>query len=409
MVKHIVIIGGGAAGLQAGIVASENGNRVTILEHNEKVGKKLFITGKGRCNLTNNRDILDFFDQIPRNSRFLYSALYGFTNEQLCEQMHQWGVPTKVERGERIFPTSDKSSDVISAFSRQLRRNGVAIRLNSEVTHIHYENDAVQSVQLSTGEEIKADRVIVACGGASYPRTGSTDDGYRFARECGHHVTKIMPSLVPIQTAEEWPKQAQGLSLRNVGLTVKEGNRIVYQEQGEMLFTHFGVSGPLVLSCSAHITKPQDALLSIDLKPALSVEKLQKRLQREIESNGKRHYKTLLQELLPTKLIPIFVELSGVEANKQSANLTRAERDTIVDTLKNLDMHIDSFRPIEEAIITRGGVDVKEINPSTMESKRVKGLYFAGEVIDVDAYTGGFNLQIAFSTGYLAGRSAREE
>ena len=403
--QNVVVVGGGPAGMMSAVQAARRGLNVTILEHNEKLGKKLFISGKGRCNITNDADILDFFQQIPRNPKFLYSALYGFTNDQLCALLHEWGVPTKVERGGRVFPCSDKSSDVIAAFSRQLRKWNVQTQFRAHVTDILHADGKVLGVRLQNKQEIAADAVVIACGGMSYPQTGSIGNGYTLAKACGHTMTEIRPSLVPVQTAEAWPAQAQGLSLRNVKLTAFEGKQIVFQEQGEMLFTHYGVSGPLVLSCSAHIQKPENTVLSIDLKPALSVEKLDARIRREIESNGKRHYQNMLVELLPSKLIPIFVQVSAIPFDKRAADLNRADREMIVFLLKNMRMSIKAFRPIAEAIVTRGGVDVKEVNPSTMESKKMQGLYFAGEVLDVDAYTGGFNLQIACSTGYLAGQS----
>lgn len=406
MKKQIIVIGGGPAGMMAAYQAAKNNASVILLEQNEKLGKKLFITGKGRCNVTNDSPIEDFFAQIPRNPKFLYSALYGFSNDQLRILLEQWGVSTKVERGERVFPVSDKSSDVIRAFSEALRREQVRVRLQMSVESLVCKDGKIQGVRLHTGEFLEADAVIIACGGASYPRTGSTGQGYTLARSCGHHVTNIMPSLVAMNTLEMWPEEAQGLSLRNVTLTAKEKNKIVFQEMGEMIFTHFGISGPLVLSCSAHIELKNDPVLSIDLKPALSEEKLHARLQREIQESGKRQYRNLMQTLLPTKLIPIFVELTGILPEKHAADLSREDRNQIVSMLKGLDLHIKAFRSIDEAIITRGGVETKEINPSTMESKLVDGLYFAGEVMDVDAYTGGFNLQIAFSTGYLAGESA---
>ena len=403
--QNVVVVGGGPAGMMSALQAARCGHHVTLLEHNEKLGKKLFISGKGRCNVTNDADILDFFQQIPRNPKFLYSALYGLTNDRMRERLHEWGVPTKVERGGRIFPCSDKSSDVIAAFSRQLKKESVRIQFRAHVTDILHRDGKISGVRLQTGQEMLADTVIIACGGMSYPQTGSTGNGYTLAKQCGHTITEIRPSLVPVQTVEAWPGQAQGLSLRNVKLTAYEGKKIIFQEQGEMLFTHYGVSGPLVLSCSAHIHDIENTMLCIDLKPALSIEKLEARIQREIEANGKRHYHNMMVELLPSKLIPIFVRLSEIPADKRAADLNRADRDAIVSLLKNMSMHIQAFRPIAEAIITRGGIDTKEVNPSTMESKKMKGLYFAGEVLDVDAYTGGFNLQIAFSTGYLAGQS----
>ena len=389
----------------AAAMAAQNGHSVKLFEKNEKIGKKLYITGKGRCNITNDCDTEDFFLNIPRNPKFLYSALYGFTNVDIVSIINSMGVPTKVERGKRVFPVSDKSSDVIKALSRYLDRSGAELCLNSNVKSIKKTD---RGFELTVNGGVHAfDAVILCTGGASYPTTGSNGAGYAFAREMGHTVTDIRPSLIPLATAEQWPAELTGLSLKNVTLRAynKKG-KLVYEELGEMLFTHFGVSGPLVLSASSRIADdPSGAVLTLDMKPGLTREELDRRLLRDFEKNIRRQLINSLSDLLPSRMIPIVVELSGVPGDTPVNSVTRGMREALVSTLKCIKLTVDHALPVEEAIITRGGIAVKEINASTMESKLVPGLYFAGELIDVDGYTGGFNLQIAFSTGVLAGRS----
>jgi len=391
--------------MMAAAAAAANGHNVLLLERNEKLGKKLYITGKGRCNITNDADIEEFFENIPRNAKFLYSAMYGFDNRAVVELINAMGVPTKVERGKRVFPVSDKSSDVIRALSRHLEKSGAKVRLNAAVEAIERHGEGFR---LNVGGEwLSFDAVVICTGGASYPSTGSTGAGYGFARELGHTVTDIKPSLIPLVTAEKWPSMLTGLSLKNVTLTAfdRRGRRI-YQELGEMLFTHFGVSGPLVLSASSRMAdNPAGASLEIDLKPGLSPEELDRRVLRDLAKYQRRQMQNALAELLPARLIPVILEVSGISPELPANSLTKADRRALCAILKALPLTVDGTRGVEEAIITRGGVNVKEINPSTMESRLVPGLYFAGEVLDVDAYTGGFNLQIAYSTGILAGRS----
>lgn len=403
-----IVIGGGPAGMLAACAAAQNGHSVTLVDHNEKLGKKLFITGKGRCNLTNAADIEDFFKSIPRNAKFLYSALYHFPNTALMELMERYGVPLKTERGGRVFPLSDKSSDVISALRRHLQDCGVKVQLHTHAGGLYLQGGALRGVILE-GRPVEADAVILATGGASYPRTGSTGEGYALARSAGHTIIPIRPSLIPVETAESWPRSLMGLSLRNVTLRVRQGKKKVFEELGELLFTHFGVSGPLVLSASACIDQIEGASFSLDLKPGLAPDALDARLLRDFEKNSRKYFENSLDELLPAKLIPVVVELSGIPAQKPVNQISRKERESLCALLKDLRFTGRAFRPIEEAIVTRGGVCVKEINPSTMESRLLPGLYFAGEILDVDGYTGGFNLQIACSTGYLAGSSIQQK
>ncbi len=403
--KSVAVIGGGPAGIMAASMAAQAGHSVKLYEKNEKLGKKLYITGKGRCNITNGCDVEDLFANIPRNPKFLYSALYGFTNDDIVSVINSMGVPTKVERGKRVFPASDKSSDVIRALSRYLDKSGAELCLNSEVQSIKRADDGF--LLTVNGSECHADAVILCTGGSSYPSTGSTGAGYAFAREMGHTVTDIRPSLIPLATVEQWPGELTGLSLKNVTLRAfnKKG-KLVYEELGEMLFTHFGVSGPLVLSASSRIADdPCGAVLTIDMKPGLTHEELDRRLLRDFEKNTRKHLINSLNDLLPSRMISTVVELSGVPGDTQVNAVTRSMREALVQTLKRIPLTVDHALPVEEAIITRGGISVKEINASTMESKLVPELYFAGEIIDVDGYTGGFNLQIAYSTGALAGRS----
>lgn len=385
--------------------AAHNGHSVTLYERNEKLGKKLFITGKGRCNLTNSADIKDFFENIPRNPRFLYSALYGFTNDELVAAINAEGVPTKVERGGRIFPQSDKSSDILRAMANRVKKAGVDIRLNSRVKAIT--KDEVGFVIDIGGKKERYDAVVLATGGASYTSTGSTGDGYAFAKAFGHSVTPILPSLISLETEEEWPKELMGLSLKNVTLNAyNKKKKLVYSELGEMLFTHFGVSGPLVLSASSRIADdPAGARLTIDLKPGLDTDELDRRLVRDFQQNSRKSFQNALDGLFPRRMIPVMVQLSGIAADTETNSVTREQRHAFAALIKCVPITVKTAMPIDQAIITRGGINVKEIDPSTMESKLVSGLYFAGEVIDVDAYTGGFNIQIACSTGVLAGRS----
>ncbi len=404
--SRVAVVGGGPAGMLAAAEASRAGHTACLYEKNEKLGKKLFITGKGRCNLTNDAEMAEFFTNIPRNPKFLYSALYGFTNADVVELINGEGVPTKVERGGRVFPVSDHSSDVLKALASYLNRSGAEVALNCAVKEIRRLDEGFEIVSANGIRTF--DAVVLCTGGASYPTTGSTGDGYTFARALGHTITQIKPSLIPLATEEEWPRALMGLSLKNVTLRAYQRGKLVFEELGEMLFTHFGVSGPLVLSASSHMAdEPRGAVLEIDLKPALSEEELDRRVLRDFEKNNKKQFQNALNELLPAKLIPVAVELSGIAPNTGISEINRVQRTNFVRLLKSLTLHVKEALPVEYAIITRGGINVKEINASTLESKLVKNLYFAGEVLDVDAYTGGFNLQIAYSTGVLAGRSIR--
>lgn len=403
-----LVIGGGAAGMFAAIAAAGNGHEVHVYEKNEKLGKKLFITGKGRCNITNACDMETLFDAVVTNSKFLYSSFYGYTNQNVIDFFEQIGVKTKVERGERVFPQSDHSSDVIRALEAEMRRRGVQIHLYTEVRRVVSDEGRFSFIELADGNQIKGDACIVATGGLSYQTTGSTGDGHRFAQENGHSVTSCMPALVPMTAKEDWVPRLQGLSLRNVSAVIYDGKKRLYEEFGEMLFTHYGVSGPLMLSASSIVGKKlreKELKLVIDLKPALSMEQLEKRVLRDFEENQNRQFKNAVGKLFPAKLIPVMIELSGIDEDKKVNIISREERQRFVSLIKNLPVTLTGLRGYNEAIITKGGVKVKEIDPGTMESKLVKGLYFAGEVLDLDAVTGGFNLQIAWSTGYAAGMS----
>lgn len=405
---NIVVIGGGAAGMMAAYAAAVNGAEVTILEGNEKLGKKLYITGKGRCNITNACDIEDFFSNIPTNPKFLYSALYTFTNDSLIELLNENGLKTKVERGGRVFPESDKSSDVIKTLTLMLKKVGVEVRLKDKAKKIILKDGRAAGVLSASGEHA-CDRVIICTGGLSYPATGSTGEGHEFAKSLGHTVTSIEPSLVALAVKEqELVSMAQGLSLKNVRLTLTSGKKNLFTEQGEMLFTHFGVSGPLVLSASAHLTQKNiiGSKISIDIKPALDRETLDRRILRDFDEAQNKQLKNALFGLMPKSLVPVILKYSGLDGEEFVHDITRAQRERLLDALKGLTFNIHSKRSLKEAIITRGGVNIKEIDPATMESRKVKGLYFAGEILDVDGYTGGYNLQIAFSTGYLAGLSS---
>lgn len=407
--SNVIVVGGGAAGMMAAVFAARNGQNVQVLEKNEKLGKKLFITGKGRCNITNAADIEDLFTAVTSNPKFLYSGFYSFTNQQVIDFFEELGVKTKIERGERVFPVSDHSSDVIAAFSRELKSLGVAVSLHTEVGELLCEQDKVCGVLLTNGKKMKADAVIVATGGISYPSTGSTGDGYRFARETGHRVTELLPSLVPMEVRQWYAKELQGLSLRNIEIRITDGKKKLYEEFGEMLFTHYGVTGPVILSASSVVGKTlrkKELTLHIDLKPALSEEQLDKRILREFDANHNKQYKNSIDSLFPAKLKPVMIELSEIEPEKKVNEITKEERQRLVHLIKDFTMTLTGLRGYNEAIITKGGVSVKEIDPGTMESKKMKGLYFAGEVLDLDAVTGGYNLQIAWSTGYLAGINA---
>ncbi|MCD8084680.1 MAG: NAD(P)/FAD-dependent oxidoreductase [Clostridiales bacterium] len=407
--SQVTVIGGGAAGMMAAIAAAEAGHTVRILEKNEKLGKKLFITGKGRCNLTNACDTEELFDHVVSNPRFLYSSFYGFTNRDVMDFVEKGGCPLKTERGNRVFPASDKSSDVIRVFVKRLQELGVQISLHTEVSDVLSEQGSVSGVRLKKdGQMILTDAVIVATGGLSYPSTGSTGDGYRFARSLGHTVTELSPALVPFEVREPVAGQLQGLSLRNIRVQIRNRSRLLYEAFGEMLFTHFGVSGPVLLSASSYVAgslKREPLILSIDLKPALSREQLDARVLRDFEEERNKRFRNSLTHLLPSKLIPVIVAACGIDPDKRVNEVTRAERERLVSCMKDFRLTLSGLRDFKEAIVTQGGVSVKEINPSTMESKKISGLYFAGEVLDLDAVTGGFNLQIAWSTGRLAGAS----
>lgn len=407
--NNICVIGGGAAGLTASYFAAINGADVVLVEKNGACGRKLNITGKGRCNLTNCCDISEFLKNVPTNPRFLYKALNTLDPEGTMALFQSFGVPLKTERGRRVFPISDKASDVTDALTAACR--GVGVRfVNGKVTGIDTENGAVTGVLLADGRRLDCQAAIVATGGASYPKTGSDGDGYRFAKALGHSVTPILPSLVPLASDDGLCAECMGLSLKNVGVGFYDaGGKLLYYEQGEMIFTHFGISGPVVLSASAHLGECKGIEAVIDLKPALDAETLDRRLLRDFEEAKNKDFANSLSALLPQKLISVIVCRSGIDPHKKVNSVTRAERRRLSELLKGLSISITGKRPIDEAIITSGGVSVKEINPSTMASKLVSGLYFAGEVIDVDAYTGGYNLQIAFSTGALAGESAARQ
>lgn len=406
--SKIQIIGGGAAGMMAGIFAARNGHEVHIYEKNEKLGKKLFITGKGRCNITNAGDMDTLFASVMTNPKFLYSGFYSFTNEQAINFFEELGVKTKVERGNRVFPQSDHSSDVIGAMQRELKRLHTQIHLHCNVKEIRVKDGRYHSLLLSDGKELEGDACIVATGGVSYPATGSTGDGYRFARESGHRVTELLPSLVPVEAKEDDVKALQGLSLRNVNARIYDGKKKIYEEFGEMLFTHYGVSGPVIISASSvigKVLKKRSLRLLIDLKPALTFEQLDARVLRDFEENRNKQFKNAVDKLFPAKLKPVMIERSGIDPEKKVNEVSREERQHFAALIKNFEVTLVKLRDFKEAIITKGGVDVKEIDPGTMESRLVLGLYFIGEVLDLDALTGGFNLQIAWSTAYLAGIS----
>jgi len=401
--RKVCVIGGGPAGMMAAIAAAEAGRDVTLFEKNEKLGKKLYITGKGRCNVTNAAPIGDFFQSVVRNGAFLYSALYTFDNMRLMNMLEGLGLPLKTERGGRVFPVSDKSSDVLKALGKALDKAGVHVRLHTAVTRIAAEDNRVTGVVVN-GNELFFDSVILATGGVSYPSTGSTGDGYAFAKQLGHNVEPPCASLVGLDTLEEMGEYA-GITLKNVGFALKKGNKTVFREQGELLLTHTGVSGPLALSASAYMDGSEGYSAEIDFKPALDHKTLDKRLLRDFAEKANKDFGNVLGGLVPAKLAPLIASASGIGLGTKAHSITREQRGALCRTLKALSLGIKGKRPVAEAVITRGGIDVRGIDPSTMASRIVEGLYFAGEVIDVDALTGGYNLQIAFSTGYLAGIS----
>lgn len=428
MMSQVIVVGGGAAGMMAAIAASEKGRRVILCEKNEKLGKKLYITGKGRCNVTNACERDKFFENVVTNPKFLYSAFYEFDSDAVRTLLVNNGCSLKTERGERVFPVSDHASDVTAALERLLRKQGVTVRFGAAVKELLTEEipkeaeegqapvkrkelpaasrTCITGVMMKNGEQIPASKVILATGGLSYPGTGSTGDGYRMAESLGHTVIDCSPALVPIEIRESWCAALQGLSLKNVELIMRCGDKKIWQGFGELLFTHFGISGPLALTASSYYGRCKEkehVTLTLDLKPALSAQQLDKRILREFEANYNKSLKNVIGSLYPAKLTPVMISLSGIEPDKKIHEITKQERDTLVRLTKGLTMQAAGLRGFAEAVITRGGVNVKEVNPSTMESKRVKGLYFAGEILDLDALTGGFNLQIAWSTGHLAG------
>lgn len=411
----VLIVGGGAAGMLAGIAAAMKGSTVHIFEKNEKLGKKVYITGKGRCNVTNACDTEELFEHVVTNAKFLYSSFYGFTNFDMMELLESAGCPLKTERGKRVFPVSDKASDVIRALSERLSKLGVSIHLGQEAESLLIEDGMLRGLVIKRGEEKKrvlGDQVIVACGGLSYPSTGSDGAGYKLARQAGHSITPLSPALVPFVTEEAVVKELMGLSLRNVEAAVRKGKKVIYKEFGEMLFTHYGVSGPVLLSASSRAAKELKKgtlTLSIDLKPALSEEQLDARILRDFDAALNKQFKNALDHLYPAKLVPVMVERSGISPEKKVHEITREERQSLIRATKAFTLTLTGLRGFNEAIITQGGVTVKEVNPSTMESKLLSGLYFAGEVLDLDAVTGGFNLQIAWSTGWAAGSAAGEK
>lgn len=411
----VIVIGGGPAGMMAAITSAEQGNEVVLIEKNKVLGKKLSITGKGRCNITSSLNIDEFIKNTPGNGKFLFSAFNIFSNKDIIHFIENQGIKTKVERGNRVFPVTDKAQDVVNCFTKKLKELNVSICLNTLVKDILIDNDNKAIGVMTNNEIIKADKIILATGGKSYPLTGSTGDGYKFAKKLGHTITELKPSLVPLVTYEaEMHKTLQGLSLKNVEIKLVDisKNKEIYNDFGEMLFTHFGVSGPIVLSASSHLVRYKNIKellenkqikLLIDFKPALSKEKLDQRILRDFEEEKNKSFKNSLDKLLPQKLIPEIVNKSNIDPNKKVNSITKEERENLLSILKQFEVTIKDFRPIEDAIITAGGISIKEINPKTMESKIINNLYFAGEIIDVDAYTGGFNLQIAYSTGYVAG------
>lgn len=401
--SKVIVIGAGPSGMMAAITAAKE-HKVTLLDGNERLGKKLFITGKGRCNVTNAKDISEFFDYIPGNPHFLYSSLYTFTNEDTMNFFSNEGIKLKVERGDRVFPESDKSSDIIRGLSNALSRTNVEIKLNSKVTDIKYKANNITGIEINNDEILKADHYIIATGGASYPLTGSKGEGQEFSKKLGHKIIPLKPALVPMVVKDSKTKELMGLSLKNVEVTIKENDKkVVYKNFGEMLFTHFGVSGPLILSGSRFIENNKNYKLHIDLKPSLNLGELDKRIQRDFNKYLNKDFKNSLNELLPQKLIPMIIEMSNIPEEKKVNEITKEERRGLVNLLKDFSFDINGLRPLAEGIVTKGGIDIKEIDPSTMRSKIVDNLSFCGEVMDVDAFTGGYNVQIAFATGVIAG------
>ena len=400
----VIVIGAGPAGIMAAITAAEN-HKVVLIDSNEKIAKKLFITGKGRCNITNAKDIGDFFDYIPGNPHFLYSALYSFTNNDVIEMIENEGTKLKVERGGRVFPESDKSSDIIKALSKKLSKAKVDIRLNSKVTDVFLENDIIKSVEINGSEIISADYFIIATGGASYPLTGSRGEGQVLAEKMGHKIIDLKPSLVPVELNGDWFKELMGLTLKNIKLDILDSkNKVKYSNQGEMKFTSYGISGPIVLSGSRFIDYKDTYSISIDLKPSLDEKELDLRIQKDFKKYINKDFRNSLDDLLPQKMIPLIIKLSMIDPYKKVNEITKVERKNLVNAIKNIKGKVKGLRPLAEAIVTSGGVSTLEIDPSTMKSKIINNLSFAGEVIDVDAFTGGYNVQIALSTGYLAGK-----
>lgn len=401
----VVVIGGGAAGMIAAGISAQKGNKVCLLEKNNKLGKKLYITGKGRCNLTNYSDIEYIISKIPTNPFFLYSALYNFDSKSTMDFFESLGVPLKIERGNRVFPKSDKSQDIIDALKRFLIKNNVEIHYDETVNNLIVQDNKLIGISTKENSKFYCDKAIIATGGLSYPSTGSTGDGYRLAKSVGHTITKLYPSLVPLVVEENWCSKLQGLSLKNIAITVKDNKRILFKDFGELMFTHFGLSGPVILSASRNIVQNIDnnILVIIDLKPALDEKTLDNRLLKDFDKFKNKLFKNSLDELLPQKLIPVIIDLSNIDKEKKVNEITKAERKSLIKLIKNFTFHINGYRGYNEAIITMGGVNTDEIEPTTMESKILHGLFFAGEIINVDAYTGGYNLQIAFSTGYTAG------
>ncbi|EQB87613.1 putative Rossmann fold flavoprotein [Clostridium punense] len=401
--SKVIVIGGGPAGMMAAITASDK-NEVILIEKNNKLGRKLFITGKGRCNVTNGKEIGEFFDYIPTNPTFLYSSLYSFTNEDTMKFFQNKGVKLKIERGDRVFPESDKSSDIIRAMESELRDKGVKILLDSKIKEFDIKENKIRAVILSSGERIAGDHFILSTGGVSYPQTGSSGEGLEIAENLGHKVVELKPSLVPVEIEEPWVKELQGLSLKNVELSLKsKSGKTVFKDLGEMVFTHFGISGPLVLSASSSVKKQNPYKIIINLKPGLKEDELDKRIQKDFNLYINKDFKNSLNDLFPKKLIPIIIKLSGIDENQKVNTITREQRKSLVNLIQNLTLTVKGLRPVEEAIVTSGGIDTKEIDPSTMKSRIIDNLSFAGEIIDVDAYTGGYNVQIALSTGYIAG------
>ena len=412
---RVIVIGGGAAGMIAAITSSNEGNDVTLIEKTSSLGNKIKITGKGRCNLTFDGDIEDFKNNIVKNFKFMYSSFNAFSNVDVVNYFNKLGVKTKIERGGRVFPVSDDANEVVKVLKDELNKNHVNIIYNVSVDDFILDNNKIKALKLSNNKIIECDKCIIATGGKSYPKTGSSGDGYVYAKKLGHKIVDLKPGLVPLRSNDSICKLLQGLSLKNVTLSLKyKGGKEIYKEFGEMMFSHFGITGPIVLSASSKLNRVEnvdnlmqnsDIIASIDLKPALDDDTLDKRICRDFEKYTNKEFKNSLDDLLPKKLIPVIIELSGIDENKKVNQITKDERKRLVKLLKNLQITITGFMPFDIAVITSGGVDVKDINPKTMESKIVKGIYFAGEILDVDAYTGGYNLQIAFSTGYAAGKN----